>query len=98
MKGFQPNLSLTYNSQQGNSVVGVGWSISGLPSISRGGKSIYYDGKTQGVSLDNNDSFVLDGIRYLGFHPSHGEESPSIMTARRRVSVWITMTRLCLME
>lgn len=61
MKGFQPNLSLTYNSQQGNSVVGVGWSIS-------------------------------------GFHPSHGEESPSIMTARRRVSVWITMTRLCLME
>jgi len=65
MKGFQPNLSLTYNSQQGNSVVGVGWSISGLPSISRGGKSIYYDGKTQGVSLDNNDSFVLDGIRLV---------------------------------
>ena len=65
MKGFQPTLSLSYNSQRGNSVMGMGWTISGLPIITRSGKSKYYDGRTQGVILNNSDSFVLDGVRLI---------------------------------
>lgn len=65
MKGFQPTLSLSYNSQRGNSVMGMGWTISGLPIIARSGKSKYYDGRTQGVILNNSDSFVLDGVRLI---------------------------------
>ena len=65
MKGFNPNLSFTYNSQQGNSIVGVGWSVTGLPMISRSGKSIYYDGKPQGIVMDNSDAFILSGIRLI---------------------------------
>ena len=65
MKGFQPTLSLSYNSQRGNSVMGMGWTVSGLPIITRSGKSKYYDGRTQGVILNNSDSFVLDGVRLI---------------------------------
>lgn len=65
INGCQPNLALVYNSQQGNSVLGTGWSISGLSVIARGGKSAYYDGKTEGVVMDNTDSFTLDGTRLI---------------------------------
>ena len=43
----------------------MGWTISGLPMISRSGKSMYYDGKSQGVIMDNSDSFLLNGIRLI---------------------------------
>ena len=65
MRGFNPQLSLSYNSQQGNSVMGVGWSASGLPMIARGGKTMYYEGKSQGIVMDNSDAFMLNGIRLI---------------------------------
>ena len=65
MKGFTPNISLVYNSQQGNSTLGMGWSVSGISMIVRGGKSIYYDGKAEGIKMDNNDSFMLNGVRLI---------------------------------
>lgn len=65
MNGFQPSISLSYNSQQGNSEVGMGWSISGLSRIERTSQNIYYDGKTQGVEMKNTDAFVLDGVRLI---------------------------------
>lgn len=65
MKDMQPKLALTYNSQAGNSVVGMGWRISGLPSITRVGKSYYYDGKAEGVKMDNTDVFLLDGMHLI---------------------------------
>lgn len=65
MNGHQPNLALAYNSQQGNSVLGMGWTISGLSQISRCGNSLYYDNKTKGIVMDNSDGFVLDGVRLI---------------------------------
>lgn len=65
MRGFNPQLSLAYNSQQGNSVMGIGWSVSGLPMIARSGKTKYYEGKPQGIVMDNSDAFVLNGIRLI---------------------------------
>ena len=45
--GVQPKLSLSYNSNGGNGIVGVGWSLQGLPVISRinYGRGINYDGQ-----------------------------------------------------
>lgn len=65
MNGHQPSLSLSYNSQQGNSVMGMGWNIGGLSKIVRTARSIHYDGKTQGPSMNMQDAFVLDGIRLI---------------------------------
>ena len=65
INGFQPDISLVYNSHAGNSIAGVGWSIGGLSAITRTAKNIYYNGKPEGVLMDKNDPFVLDGIRLI---------------------------------
>lgn len=65
INGFQPQLSIVYNNQAGDGVIGVGWGLSGLSSISRIGQSIYYDKKSQGVVMTKNDPFTLDGQRLI---------------------------------
>lgn len=62
---FCPDISLVYNSQGGKSAYGKGWSIGGLQSITRGNKSIYYDGETKGMEMNDNDVFYLNGVRLI---------------------------------
>lgn len=64
-KGLQPNISLVYNSMAGNGIAGMGWSISGLSSISRVNSSQYYDGEVKALNLSTDCAFVLDGIRLV---------------------------------
>ena len=59
--GLAPALSLTYNSQRGNGLVGIGWGIGGLSVIHRCGATIAIDGFKGGVNHDANDRFCLDG-------------------------------------
>jgi RHS repeat-associated protein len=63
--GFQPQFAFTYNSQIGLTPVGIGWTVSGLSSIYRVEKNIFYDGKPSGVLLDKNDALMLDNIRLI---------------------------------
>ena len=65
IKGLKPHLSLAYNSQQGSSYVGTGWMLSGVPMITRGGKTVYYDGKSQGILMTKDDGFSLNGSRLI---------------------------------
>lgn len=65
MRRMQPELTLTYNSQAGNSYVGMGWSLSGIPTITRAGKTVYYDNQTEAVALDTTDVFLLDGMHLI---------------------------------
>ncbi len=62
-RGVSPNLSLQYNSQAENGVVGVGWSLSGLPSIERCAKTVGQDGVAAAVGLTMSDRFCLNGNR-----------------------------------
>ncbi len=63
--GMAPKLSLNYNSQGGNGLVGMGWSIGGLSVIHRCGSTIAIDGIKGGVNYDANDKFCLDGERLI---------------------------------
>lgn len=62
VNGLQPNLSITYNSMSGNGVLGMGFSLQGLSAITRTTKSIYYDGRADGL---NSGAFALDGQRLV---------------------------------
>lgn len=62
---FCPDISLVYNSQGGKGTYGKGWSIGGLQSITRSSKTIYYDGKTEGMKMNTDDTFYLNGIRLI---------------------------------
>ena len=55
MGGIQPNLSIVYNSQSGNGLLGWGWTLGGLSAITRVGQTDYHDGRVTGVALDYHD-------------------------------------------
>ena len=63
--GMQPQISIVYNSQSGNGLLGMGWNISGLSAISRVPKNHYFDNQAGGIALDTSDRFSLDGNRLL---------------------------------
>lgn len=70
IRGMEPHLALSYDSHQGNSIVGTGWRLSGISSIVRNGKDICHDSTTDGIRMNNNDSFWLDGVRLIKTHVS----------------------------
>jgi len=59
--GMVPSLSLSYSSQGNNGMVGVGWNLSGLPSISRCPNTIATNGNVVGVSFWPSDAFCYAG-------------------------------------
>ncbi len=66
VNGMQPDLSLLYNSQARNGLLGWCWDLAGLSAITRTGKTRYHDGFCGGVTLDDyNDRFLLDGMRLI---------------------------------
>ena len=65
INGMQPNLSITYNSQAGNGLLGWGWDLTGLSSITRTGQTLYHDDKMTAADLSWNDRFLLDGKRLV---------------------------------
>ena len=70
--GMQPELSLVYNSQSGNGIAGVGWSLGGLSSIHRCARNLEQDGIQEGVKMDNADRLCLDGSRLVVVSGSYG--------------------------
>ncbi len=63
--GMEPTLALSYDSQSGNGLIGVGWSLSGLTIIHRCGTSLVKDGFIDDVDFDDNDQLCLDGQRLI---------------------------------
>lgn len=70
--GTKPDLSLVYNSQGGNGILGVGWNVDGLYVINRVSKTRAQDEASDvshnsaiGVSLTKEDRFALNGARLV---------------------------------
>lgn len=81
---IQPALSVMYNSQAGNGLLGYGWNLAGISSITRCDKTIYHDNNPvignsytigDGVNY-NEDRFMLDGQRLLSIstNTSYGQD------------------------
>jgi RHS repeat-associated protein len=71
--GLEPTLALEYRSARGNSVAGVGWSLTGLSLVSRVGATPAQDGFRSGVSYTGTDRFALDGRRLLAVGGTYGD-------------------------
>ncbi|MDT8405174.1 RHS repeat-associated core domain-containing protein [Sulfuriflexus sp.] len=63
--GLAPKLSLEYNSQRGDGLLGVGWALGGLQVITRCPQTMSQDGVRGRVSFDENDRFCLGGQRLM---------------------------------
>src|SRR5262249_22827231 len=53
--GMTPSLTLQYSSGAPNGLLGMGWSLGGLPSITRCPRTVAQDGARGGVNYDMND-------------------------------------------
>lgn len=62
---LQPSISISYNSQSGNSILGYSWSLAALSMISRTGKTIYHDNSVSAPNLSATDNLILDGQRLM---------------------------------
>jgi RHS repeat-associated protein len=65
INGVAPKLSLQYDSQKPNGLLGIGWTLEGLPTIERCARTKAQDGVKGGVNLDSNDRFCLDRQRLM---------------------------------
>ena len=63
--GIEPRLFLTYNSQAGNGMVGVGWNLTGFSKIERCRRTLGEDGFTAAYVFTAADAYCLDGVRLL---------------------------------
>jgi virulence plasmid B protein/VCBS repeat protein len=63
--GVEPKLSLAYNSRNPNGMLGVGWTLTGLPSITRCPQTMPQDGARKPVAYNAADRFCLDGQRLI---------------------------------
>jgi hypothetical protein len=70
--GMEPKLELVYNSQGGNGLLGMGWSLSGLSAISRCPRTMGQDGVRGSLNYDLNDRYCMDGQRLILVSGTYG--------------------------
>lgn len=65
INGMQPSVSLNYSSNFADGLLGIGWNLRGLSSISRVNTTIYNDGKSDDIRGNMSDKYALDGKRLV---------------------------------
>lgn len=75
-----PLLSINYNSQGGNGLLGYGWNIKGLSTISKIPSTLFHDGVIDPVDYDTTDRFALDGERLILKSGIYGEANAEYST------------------
>jgi Salmonella virulence plasmid 65kDa B protein/FG-GAP-like repeat/Insecticide toxin TcdB middle/N-terminal region len=90
-EGVEPHLALTYGGTQHNGVLGVGWYLEGLSSISRCSHRFAEEGYTAPPGDATSDRFCLDGTHLVAFdEDAYGEDgttySPEFDAKTRAIS------------
>lgn len=80
-KGMQPDISLNYGSRGGNSIAGVGWSVSAGGAISRCAPTLAQDGYKGGIAFDvAKDRLCLNGQRLISVSGTYGYANTTYRT------------------
>jgi RHS repeat-associated protein len=78
--GIAPSLSLNYSSAGGDGILGIGWSLGGLPSITRCPQTIAQDGQVLGVTFTTTDRFCYGGQRLVAVSGTYGADGTTYRT------------------
>ena len=78
--GMQPSLSLSYSSSGGNGMLGQGWSLQGLSTISRCPKTKAQDNVHGTIRYSSGDRFCLDGSRLVAISGIYGASGTQYRT------------------
>ncbi|RMH41315.1 MAG: hypothetical protein D6694_09065, partial [Gammaproteobacteria bacterium] len=89
--GMAPSLALVYSSQSGNGIAGMGFSLSGLGTISRCPQTWTQDGIYRGVQLDEHDRLCLNGQRLMLVSGVYGQPGA---TYRTELESYVRVTQL----
>jgi RHS repeat-associated protein len=79
---MEPSLALSYVGNQRNGLLGVGFTLSGLPSISRTGQTMAQDQKWTAVNYSADDRFTLAGERLIAVQGNDGADGTEYRTER----------------
>ncbi|HTQ13889.1 MAG TPA: FG-GAP-like repeat-containing protein, partial [Rhizomicrobium sp.] len=71
---MMPTLALAYSSQLGDGYEGLGWSLTGLASITRCPRTVKIDSVHGGVNYDSNDHFCLGGEELMAISGTYGAD------------------------
>ncbi|MCT4645327.1 MAG: FG-GAP-like repeat-containing protein [Carboxylicivirga sp.] len=83
--GMTPNLSIVYNSQSGNGLLGKGFLLHGLSSITRIPRNYHKDDELTSIDFVN-DRFALDGNRLIAIKGAYGANGTEYRTESNNFS------------
>ena len=87
--GMQPSVSVSYNSQSGNGLLGYGWNLGAVSAITRTGKTIYHDGAVSAPDSTTADNLMLDGQRLMR---ASGTNLAASSTYKTEIESYLTIT------
>lgn len=83
---MEPNLSIVYNSQAPDGLLGKGFSLGGLSAISRGPATRYHDTQADQVDFDEEDRLLLDGERLILVSGDYGKSGSEYRLENNRMA------------
>ena len=78
--GMAPALSIEYNSGHKNGLLGIGFSLQGLTSITRTSQTKVINGKVHAIDFSNDDRFELNGEQLVAIKGEYGADQTEYRT------------------
>ncbi|QEI12992.1 hypothetical protein FY115_12680 [Cellvibrio japonicus] len=87
--GVKPQVNIGYSSQADNGLLGKGWNMGGLGSISRCRQTLSQDGVARPITWTANDRYCLDGQRLMLTSGTYGQPGSVYKT---EIETFVTVT------
>ena len=78
--GVSPELAFSYSSLNGGGVMGPGWTLDGLSTIARCGRTLEQDGSKVSIEWQQGDRYCLDGQRLILVAGTYGADGSEYRT------------------
>jgi RHS repeat-associated protein len=80
--GVGPQLAFTYSGQRDNGIMGMGWAVSGIDSVSRCNANPVPDGFIAPVAFDSHDRFCIGSSTLIATKGTYGADNAEYRTVR----------------